>query len=165
MKEKPRSKNESLFANKGLFITLFYGILIAALTSLAYLYIPLNTLFELNVKISLDSIRLVLSNQDILIKSRTMAFCTLSISEVFHMVGMSNIKASVIKIIKNKNELRDIALLLGALLQYIVVEFDLMNRLFNTSPLDLYMWGIVILLSIVPLVIHELLVKFYKRNL
>ena len=81
------------------------------------------------------------------------------------MVGMSNIKASVIKIIKNKNELRDIALLLGALLQYIVVEFDLMNRLFNTSPLDLYMWGIVILLSLVPLVIHELLVKFYKRNL
>ena len=165
MKDKPRSKNESLFANKGLFITLFYGVLIALLTSLAYLYIPLNTLHELDIKINLDSLNAILSNQDILIKSRTMAFCTLSISEVFHMIGMSNIKASVIKIFKNKNEVRDIALLLGGLLQYIVVEFDIMNKLFSTSSLELYQWGIVLLLSISPLVIHELLVKFYKRNL
>jgi Ca2+-transporting ATPase len=165
MLDKPRSKNESLFANKGLFITIFYGLIIAILTSIAYLYIPINTLNQLDIPISLNSLKVILTDENILVKARTMAFCTLSISEVFHMIGMSNVKANIFKILKNKNEFRTIALLLGALLQYAVVEFPIMNDLFSTASLELYQWGMVIFLSIMPLLIHEFLVKLYKRSL
>lgn len=165
MKEKPRKRNESLFANKGLFITIFYGVIIALVTAIGYLYTPIKELMNLNMNINLQNIRFLLENEDILIKSRTIGFCCLSISEVFHMIGMSNIKASVFKIVKNRNFLRTIAFLLGIILQFIVVEIPFMSHIFNTSSLCWLEWGLVLLLSIIPLILHEILIKVYKSNL
>ena len=81
------------------------------------------------------------------------------------MIGMSNIKASVFKIVKNRNFLRTIAFLLGIILQFIVVEIPFMSHIFNTSSLCWLEWGLVLLLSIIPLILHEILIKVYKSNL
>ena len=165
MKDKPRKKDESLFHNKGLFITLFYGGLISLITIVSYLIIPIFELSRLNININLSSLRLILQDEIILNKARTFAFCSLSISEIFHMIGMSNIKAYLFTILRNKNPLRFIAFFVGFLLQFIVVEFSFMSRIFQTVSLSFLEWIFVISISALPLFIHELLVKVYKTNL
>ena len=81
------------------------------------------------------------------------------------MIGMSNIKAYLFTILRNKNPLRFIAFFVGFLLQFIVVEFSFMSRIFQTVSLSFLEWIFVISISALPLIIHELLVKVYKSNL
>lgn len=165
MKDKPRKKDESLFHNKGLFITLFYGFVIALVTIIGYLIVPLSELNSLNMPLTLGNIKIILSDEIILTKSRTIAFCCLSISEIFHMIGMSNIKANLFTILKNHNRLRLLAFTLGLVLQISVVTIPFMRNIFNTSLLSLYEWIFVILMSMVPLIIHELITNVFKKNL
>ena len=49
------------------------------------------------------------SNSTILHQAQTMAFTTLAFSELFHMLGISNIKRSIIFVFKNKNMMMLIA--------------------------------------------------------
>ena len=44
MKDPPRDPKESLFAHGGLALTLFYGVVIAAMTLGAFLYSPIRHL-------------------------------------------------------------------------------------------------------------------------
>ena len=165
MKEKPRKKDESLFAHQGLFVTLFYGVLIAVITIIGYIYIPIREIISMGMNLSLDTLSLVLTDQIVLTKSRTIAFCILSISEIFHMLGMSNIKASLFTILKNKNKLRTIAFFVGIFLQILVVQFSFTNTLFETIKLSWTEWLLVLLLSLTPLFFHELLAIFLSSNL
>lgn len=165
MSDKPRKKGESLFEKNGLFITIFYGILISLVTIVGFLYHPISELIKFNIDINLNNLRVILQNQDLLNKSRTLAFCILSISEIFHMVGMSNIKLSLFKIIKNHNILRSFAFILGLFLQLSVVEFSFMRSIFSTTTLMMNDWILIICLSCTPLLFHELLVKFFHTNL
>ena len=165
MKEKPRKRNESLFHNKGLFITLFYGFIIALVTIIGYLIVPISELVNLGINVNLNSLRMILNDDIILTKSRTIAFCCLSISEIFHMVGMSNIKANVITILKNHNPLRFIAFFVGFILQLSVVTIPFMRDIFNTTTLSVYEWIFVFLISSTPLIIHELIRGIFKNNL
>lgn len=165
MKEKPRKKNESLFHHKGLFITVFYGLLIAFVTAVGYLIVPLSELSKMNVAPTLGNLRLILENEAVLHKARSLAFSCLSISEIFHMIGMSNVKAHLPTILKNRNPLRLVAFFVGLILQFIVIEIPFFNRIFDTVPLSAVEWLIVLLLSSLPLLFHEILIRFYKTNL
>lgn len=165
MQDKPRKRNESLFHNNGLFVTIFYGVLIALITGIGYLIVPLSELYNLNMDINMANIQLILQDEMILDKARTIAFSCLSLSEIFHMIGMSNIKANLLEILKNKNKLRVIAFVVGIILQVMVVEVGFFNTIFNTISLSFFEWFFVFLLSVVPLLVHELLLKAYKTNL
>ena len=165
MNEKPRNKNESLFSRNGLFVTLFYGILICIITSISFMILPIKNLKDLGIKISLSNIKLILENQDILIKSRTYAFTTLGISQLFHMIGMSNIKESTLRILKNTNIMRVLAFFIGFLLQIIVTEIPFLVSIFKTSKLSMNEWAWLSLISTVPLIFHELIRKEYKTGL
>ena len=165
MNESPRKKNESLFAKNGLFITLFYGILIFLITSISFLVLPIHNLLELGIKVNIRNINYILSNELILRRSRTYAFTTLGISQLFHMIGMSNIKESLLKIIKNKNYIRLVAFVFGFVLQIIVTEIPLLVDVFKTVRLDIFEWTWLTILSMIPLVFHELIRKEFNTGL
>lgn len=91
-----------------------------------------------------------------------MAFTTLAFCELFHMLGMSNIKRSVLSIFKNKNRMLWIAFFLGVILQLFVVETPGIQTIFSTSSLTGAMWGITLSLSLLPLLTHECIVLINK---
>lgn len=154
MDEKPRNPNEGIFANNGLFQTLFYGAVITIGVVIAYL-----SCGWLNGAYSISDIKtLYEENNTILLHAQTMAFTTLAFSEIFHMLGSANIKKSVKNIFSYKNYMLYIAFALGILLQLLVIEVPSIRELFSTSNLSLNEWLITLSFSILPLVIHEIII-------
>lgn len=86
---------------------------------------------------------------------RTMAFCVLSMSQLVHSFNMRS-EGSVFKegIFKNKYLVMSAAA--GIILQTSVVMIPAVAAVFKTVPLDLTQWGVVILLSLMPLLLVEL---------
>ena len=106
---------------------------------------------------SFTSMRELLSSDTLLLhRAQTMAFTTLAICELFHMLGMSNTSRSFVRVFKNKNLMMLIAFASGLLLQLAVVEIPVIGRLFSTANLSLKEWLITLLLALVPLVVHEI---------
>ena len=99
---------------------------------------------------------LLSDNEDILNKARTFAFVTLAMSQLFHMIGMSDTKLSVFKILKKKNVILFIAFLLGFILQMLVISIPSLNRIFHTASLNIEEWLFILLISSLPLVLHEI---------
>jgi len=59
------------------------------------------------------------------------------------------------------------AFVIGLLLQLAVTEIDILVEVFETSKLSLREWGNLILLSMVPLLSHEIIVAgkhIFKKN-
>ncbi len=163
MDDKPRNPKESLFSRGGYFITFGYGLLITITTVFAFLMIPI---FEGGAT-SIEGIAKVLEeNETIRMQSQTAAFCVLSLSELFHMLGMTSFKKSFIHNFWSKNWLLWVSFGVGVLLQVAVVNVPGLNDFFSCAPLDLAHWGIVIALSVAPLIVHEVvaLVLFLKKK-
>ena len=163
MDDKPRNPKESLFSRGGYFITFGYGLLITITTVFAFLMIPV---FECGAK-SLQEIADVFANNDaVLMQSQTAAFCVLSLSELFHMLGMTSLRKSFVHNFWSKNWLLWVAFVLGVALQIAVVNIPGLNNFFSCAPLDIAHWGIVFALAFAPVVIHEIvaLVLFIKRK-
>ena len=163
MDDKPRNPKESLFSRGGYFVTFGYGLLITITTVFAFLMIPI---FEGHAT-SLEQIAEVLTNNaDIRMQSQTAAFCVLSLSELFHMLGMTSIRKSFIHNFWSKNWLLWLSFVLGIGLQVAVVNIPGLNGFFSCYPLDIAHWGIIIALSVAPLVVHEIvaLVLLIKRK-
>ncbi len=163
MDDKPRNPKESLFSRGGYWVTFGYGLLITITTVFAFLMIPI---FEGHAQ-SLEQIAEVLTNDaKIRMQAQTAAFCVLSLSELFHMLGMTSVKKSFIHNFFSKNWLLWLSFALGILLQVAVVNIPGLSAFFKCEPLDLAHWGIVLALSVAPLVVHEIvaLVLFIKRK-
>ena len=163
MDDQPRNPKESLFSRGGYFVTFGYGLLITITTVFAFLMIPI---FE-GGACSLEEIaQLFENNETILMQSQTAAFCVLSLSELFHMLGMTSLRKSFVHNFWSKNWLLWVSFGLGLALQIAVVNIPGINGFFSCAPLDLKHWGIVFALSVAPLVVHEIvtLVLFIKRK-
>lgn len=138
MNEKPRAKDESFFAN-GLWWTIVWqGIMVGMLTLTSYV-IGNNVNHEIGM---------------------SMAFMTISISQLFHSF---NIKSS--KSIFNKNLFNNkyliYSLLIGLSLQFIVM-YTPINSIFNIIPLSINYLSIAFALAICPVIIVEI-IKFLKK--
>ena len=164
MDDKPRNPKESLFSRGGYLITFGYGLLITITTVFAFIMIPI---FEHGACSIEDIARIMSESHMVLMQSQTAAFCVLSLSELFHMLGMTSIKKSFVHNFWSKNWLLWISFALGFLLQVAVVNIPGLNNFFSCYPLDIWHWGIVIALSVAPLVVHELvvLILFLKKKL
>ena len=163
MEDKPRNPKESLFSRGGYLITFGYGLLITLTTVFAFLMIPI---FEGGAH-SLEEIAEILTNNEaIRMQSQTAAFCVLSLSELFHMLGMTSLKKSFIHNFWSKNWLLWVSFVIGVGLQVAVVNIPGLNNFFSCAPLDIAHWGIVLALSVAPLIVHEIvaLVLFIKRK-
>ena len=175
MNEKPRDPNESLFAHGGLAFTFYNGIMIAALTLGAFLWSPVIHLNEAGIPATLGNIRdlfngvLVIKDADlpdIIRHAQTYAFTTLGVSQLFHAIGMRNYDKSLFQISHTDNLAMIGAFTGGLLLQILVTEIPFLTEVFETSQLSLREWINMILLSMVPLLSHEIIVmgkKIFKK--
>ena len=167
MNEKPRNPKDGLFANGGLFNTLLYGSFLTIGVLISYFSVSwLHGIFTFNEMKALYE-----TNSGILHQAQTMAFTTLALSELFHMVGMSNLNKSFVCVFKNKNWMMLIAFAFGLILQLFVIEVPGVQEVFKVASgennLDLNEWLITIGLSIIPLIMHEIFVfvRFIKKKI
>ena len=170
MEHSPRRPSESLFARGGLACTLLYGCLIALLSLIAFLWIPFlllpGEIFENGWKMR-DVVALMstsLANPTVLAKSQTYAFTVLGMSQLFHAIGMRDTEKSVFRMKHWENPLMLLAVALGFALQFAVTEVPVLIEAFGTASLSGREWGILAGLSAMPLVMHELVVLFGKRQ-
>ena len=162
MKQKPRNANESLFAHGGWWVTGGYGIVITLAVIIAYL-----SAFFMNGMYAWNDIAYC-TNEEVIHLAQTMAFTTLAFSELFHMLGMSNMDKSVFTIFKNKNYMMLVAFIVGVALQLFVVEVPGVRDVFNTAgdKMNWTHWLITMVMSLLPLIVHEIviLVKFIIKK-
>lgn len=169
MDEKPRKKNESLFAHGGIFLTIIYSLCISLVTLFSYILLPSLSLFQQgyelrNFKEFYDQLIILFRNESVLMKARTFAFTTLGVCQLFHMIGMRDITTSFIKGIKKKNIWILIAIVFGLSLQFMVTEIPIFVSIFKTTKLEWNEWGYLLLISSIPLWVHELFVPYFKKK-
>ena len=78
------------------------------------------------------------------------------------MFVMRIIKNYVLNLLKIKNKSLWIAFILGIALQLFVVETPGIQSIFSTNDLTAAMWGITLILSLLPLIVHEFIVIIQK---
>ena len=157
MNRPPRKASEGLFAKGGLFVTLFYGCLIACISLCAFLTVPYGIFKRQGMTMTLSALRNLLEDPMILTRCQTYAFTVLGMSQLFHAIGMRNVERSVFRMKLFENPLMMFSVILGFFLQFIVTEIPWLVQAFGTVRLMGYEWGILIFLAAMPLVAHELL--------
>jgi len=167
MKEKPRPAHESLFAHHGIFVTVAYGCIIAGITIFAF-FIPASQVLGIG-NMSLANLRAIYFDgagleTEILRQSRTFAFTALGISELFHMLGMTNVKKSFLHVFKEKNVLLLIAFVFALSMQILVTEVPFFEVIFDTTQLEPMEWLMLLGIASTPLIVHEIMVPFLKHK-
>lgn len=144
MKEKPRSQDESIFAEGGLIYLLLNGFFIGVITLIAFRY----GLKDGN-----------------LTHGQTMAFLVLSISQLFHSMNNRNLKQSIFKTGISRNKFLIYSIVLGIFLQSAIVQIPIFNNLFGTTPLTFKDWIVVIGISLSIILVNEIgKALFIKRE-
>lgn len=146
MERKPFESKKSLFSDGLGYKIFFEGCMIGLLALIAFgigtVYFDTNSFHNV---------------------SRTMTFATLSISQLVHSFNMRSEK-SIFSINIFENMYLIYALLVGALLQISVITIPVLNKVFKVVELSLSQWGVVILLSFMPILIVEL-EKFFTKGI
>ena len=93
----------------------------------------------------------------------TMAFATLSISQLIHAFNMKTEK-SIFSINLFNNIYLILSLIVGTILQISVIMIPFLSNIFKVVPLNINQWLIVFALCVMPIVIVEL-EKFLTKNL
>lgn len=162
MKAKPRDPGESLFANGGLLFTVYNGFMIAAITLGAFIWSPVIHLADAGREVTLEGIKLMLRDPDILMHAQTYAFTTLGVSQLFHAIGMRNYDKSLFRMNHLENKAMLGAFAVGLMLQIAVTEIPFLTVVFETVRLSLDEWFNLVLISMVPLLSHEVIVLLKK---
>jgi Ca2+-transporting ATPase len=97
-------------------------------------------------------------------QAQTFAFTCLAMSQIFHMIGMTDIKRSFIHVFTGKNWMLLVAFVAGFALQVFVTEVDPMALVFRTTKLQWFEWFELLGFSVVPLVVHECLAPYYRKT-
>ena len=126
--------------------------------------IPFGMLKAEGSPFSLTEIQSLLSDPLILARCQTYAFTVLGISQLFHAVGMRNVERSIFRMNPLGNRLLLAAVFVGVVLQLLVTEIPLLVKAFGTVQLAGFEWGILTVLSAMPLVAHELLLLRFPQG-
>ncbi len=151
MKRAPRDSKEGIFSG-GLGIAVIYqGALVSLITLFAY-FIGKNQLASSYVgRYSPETI------------GTSMAFLTLSMSEIFHAFNMRSLNSSILKM-KTKNLWLIGAGVLSFVLTTAVIEIDFLANAFSLANLDLREYAFALILSITIIPIVEI-VKLISRKI
>lgn len=158
MRQPPRSKQEGMFSNGGLACTVFYGLLIASISLTAFLKIPFEMMMENHQALTLANISVVLQDGNILARAQTYAFTVLGMSQLFHALGMRDVRTSIFSGTRTFNPVMAIAFGLGILLQMAVTEIPSLVSMFGTVLLSWQEWALLLILAAFPVLAHELFV-------
>ena len=93
-----------------------------------------------------------------------MAFVVLSVSQLFYSLAMRNETKSLFQVGVFKNKWLIGSVLLGILLQLAIITIPFTASVFKVYPLTLTDWGIVILISLIPFVINEIIKIFFRMK-
>lgn len=143
MENQPVSSNKSLFSGGLGYRIAYEGFMIGILAL---------TAFGIGHK--------YFDNGEIHNISRTMAFAVLSISQLVHAFNMRTDK-SIFKIHIFSNKYLCLALIIGVAMQAAVIMIPFLAAVFDVTALNLQQWGIVAVLSFIPV----LFVEFEKKIL
>lgn len=160
MNRPPRGKKESLFAGGGLSCTVFYGVLIAAISTAAFLYLPIQIILTGNMEFHLENLQRLFLDQELLRRCQTYAFTVLGMSQLFHAIGMRDVEQSIFTINHLGNKLMIAAFIIGIGLQLLVTEIPYFVAAFGTCALSGTEWLKLLVLAAMPLFAHELLILF-----
>ncbi|HDX9580658.1 TPA: cation-translocating P-type ATPase [Bacillus pseudomycoides] len=158
MKEQPRRVKESLFSGSVPFLIL-NGIVIGLITLIAFivgakLYTGDTNLFPLfPSQIEADA----------LLHAQTMAFVTLSFSQLVHSFNLRSRTKSIFSIGIFTNKYLVFSLLIGVCIQVSIISLPPLASIFGVHALTVNDWGFVILLSIIPLLVNEA-IKIFKKQ-
>ena len=159
MKEKPRDPKEGIFSKGGLRDTLLYGAIITLAVLIAYFAPAFMAASNGEIAFSYSAMKAYYEgSEDILRQAQTMAFTSLAISEIFHMLNMSNLRRSAFHVFKNKNWMMLVAIVFAVGLQLIVIEIPGVRQVFSTSDLSGTEWLITAAASVAPLLVHEIVI-------
>ncbi len=160
MKQPPRKAKESLFSGGRLACTCFYGALIAVISLTAFLMLPCALLRLNGQPVSLGNLAAVLRSPSVLAKAQTYAFTVLGMSQLFHAVGMRDMRRSIFQMNHLENKLMMGACALGFLLQFAVTEVPFLINAFGTASLSGREWLRLGILAAAPLFAHEIIALF-----
>jgi Ca2+-transporting ATPase len=94
--------------------------------------------------------------------AETMAFATLSLCELFRAYTVRSERLSVFKLGVFTNRYMQAAVGLSVSLLLLVVFVPFLNPIFNTHPMNLSEWGVVIGLAVIPAVAEEITKAFLR---
>lgn len=138
MTRKPRPAKQSIFADGGGMRVIGYGIVIAIVTLIAFKATQVTT--------------------NNLTYAQTMALVVLAGSQLVYSITVRVGNHSVFKTNHLTNKFLLLAVAVGIALQLLILYIPPLANLFSTAPLKIGSWGIVLLLSLVPLIVHEIVV-------
>lgn len=158
MKEKPRSASERIFVKDDVSFMILNGSLIGTLTLFAFMeglkiYTESTSLFTMNLQAV---------NSEALIHAQTLAFLTLSVSQLFHAFNLRTNQKSIFQAGIFKNRYLIGAVVVGLVLQIALVYVPVLSDWFHLRPLVWQEWLFVIGLSMIPVAVNEF-VKAMKR--
>jgi len=136
MRRPPRDPNKGIFSGKMGFNIFSQGIFIGFL-ALGAFYLGFS-FYSLDI-------------------ARTMAFATLSFSQLSQSLNSRSEKYSIFKIGLFTNLYLMMAIFISGLLQFMVIAMAPLQIIFKTVPLTLSQWWIIIILSLSPIIYVELL--------
>ncbi|EPB8165343.1 calcium-transporting P-type ATPase, PMR1-type [Clostridium perfringens] len=143
MNNPPRNPKESIFIKSDKIQLIINGVLIGGITLFA---------FKLGERLYADS----------LIHAQTMAFVVLSVSQLFLSLSLRSNTKSAFSLGIFSNKYLVYSILLGIFLQVIIISISFISNIFKVTPLLLYDWIVVILVSLIPFAINEILKLFRK---
>lgn len=159
MKEPPRHKDEGLFKGKMTFL-LMNGLLIGLLALIAF---GIGISYTNGVEASMLSMMNGKITEEALVVGQTMAFLTLSFAQLVHSFNFRSMEHSVFRSGLFANKWLNYSVLLGIALQVTLVSVGPLATLFSVTSLTFLQWGIVVGLSVIPLVMNELW-KWLRRK-
>ncbi|GAB4112799.1 MAG: calcium-transporting P-type ATPase, PMR1-type [Candidatus Caldatribacteriota bacterium] len=136
MQKPPRDPSAGIFSGKMGFNIFSQGIFIGLLTLVAFLYGRAN--FDLET-------------------ARTMAFATLSFSQLSQSLNSRSEEYSILHLGLFSNFYLIIAVIISGILQWVVITTKALQNIFYTVHLTSDQWWIVAILSLCPLLYVELL--------
>ena len=140
MKEKPRDPKDSIFAHGFAASMVFYGILVGAVTLLAY------TLGEYVLSDPNEADQVAC----------TMSFATLVFCELTRAFAVRSEHHSIFKIGIFSNSMMNKAFAVGLILQLAVLLIPPLQEVFDVTNLNATEWAVVIVLAFVPLITSEI---------
>ena len=141
----PKDPKESLFAGRAGILLILNGILIGGSTLFA---------FVLGEYLYPDSLR----------HAQTMAFVVLSVSQLFYSLSMRNETKSLFQVGVFKNKWLIASIIFGIVVQLAIITIPFTANIFKVYSLDFKDWGIVILISLIPFAINEIVKIFFRTN-
>lgn len=156
MKRAPRDSREGIFAGGLGTAVVYQGAIVTVITLISY-FVGRDWLANLY---HTESISAGIYSTKML--GTTIAFLTLSMSEIFHAFNMRSLNSSIFKV-KTQNFWLLGAGLISFVLTIAVIEIDFLANAFNLINLNIFEYGISILLAISIIPIVEL-IKFISRK-